>query len=168
MPWLGDSEGSFRSSSQAATCPHVYHTWWDLHTVPFNCWTSSREAVNSNFYSLWFDPTGNRTKVYRFSSRLSIHSTTDRFKVWKMVVWKKKTLRRSTSLFFFLRKIMYVSFKRCLSNSEDECTHLRHIQEQTQNELASLAASHQSKVEEVNEIMEKLQVIFLISVLNFL
>ena len=30
------------------------------------------------FYCLWFDPTGNRTRVYRFSSRRSIHSTTDR------------------------------------------------------------------------------------------
>ena len=34
--------------------------------------------MNSNFYSLWFDPTGNRTQVYRFSSRCSIHSTTER------------------------------------------------------------------------------------------
>ena len=46
---------------------------------PFNCWTSSREAVNTNFYSIWFDPTGNRTRVYRFSSRPSIHLTTNRF-----------------------------------------------------------------------------------------
>ena len=36
----------------------------------FNCWTSSREAANIYFYSLWFDPTGNRTQLYRFSSRL--------------------------------------------------------------------------------------------------
>ena len=34
--------------------------------------------MNTNFYSLWYDPTGNRTRVYRFSSRRSIHSTTDR------------------------------------------------------------------------------------------
>ena len=37
--------------------------------------------MNTNFYSLWFDPTGNRTRVYRFSSRRSIHSTTDRLYV---------------------------------------------------------------------------------------
>ena len=36
LPWPGDSEGTFRSSSQAATCPPVYHTRWRLHTVPFN------------------------------------------------------------------------------------------------------------------------------------
>ena len=34
LPWPGDSEGTFRSSSQAATCASVYHTRWRLHTVP--------------------------------------------------------------------------------------------------------------------------------------
>ena len=34
LPWPGDSEGTFRSSSQAATCPPVYHTQRRLHTVP--------------------------------------------------------------------------------------------------------------------------------------
>ena len=76
LPWSGDSEGTFRSASQAATCmPHMA----EASHCPFNCCTSSREAVNTNFYSVWFDPTGNRTRVYRFSSKRSIHSTTDRF-----------------------------------------------------------------------------------------
>ena len=34
LPWPGDSEMTFRSSSQAATCPSVYHTRWRLRTVP--------------------------------------------------------------------------------------------------------------------------------------
>ena len=34
LPCSGDSEDTFRSSSQAATCPPVYHTWWRLYTVP--------------------------------------------------------------------------------------------------------------------------------------
>ena len=34
--------------------------------------------MNTNFYSLWFDPTRNQTRVFRFSSRRCIHSTTDR------------------------------------------------------------------------------------------
>ena len=34
LPGLGDSEGPFQSSSQAATCPPVYHTLHKLHTVP--------------------------------------------------------------------------------------------------------------------------------------
>ena len=33
LPWPGGSEGTFQSSSQAATCPPVYHTRWRLHTV---------------------------------------------------------------------------------------------------------------------------------------
>ena len=35
LPWPGDSEGIFRSSSQAATCTPAYHTRRRLHTVPF-------------------------------------------------------------------------------------------------------------------------------------
>ena len=34
LPWPGDSEGTFRSSSQAATCPSVYHKRRRLHIVP--------------------------------------------------------------------------------------------------------------------------------------
>ena len=35
FPWPGDSEGTFRSLSQAATCPYVSTTQrWTLHTVP--------------------------------------------------------------------------------------------------------------------------------------
>ena len=34
LPWPGDSEVTFRSSSQAATCPPVYHTRRRLHTIP--------------------------------------------------------------------------------------------------------------------------------------
>ena len=80
LPWPGENEGASRFLSQAATCPSVYHKQWRLHTVPFYCWTSRRKAVNTNFYSLWFDATGNRAQVYLFCSRPSIHSTTDWFK----------------------------------------------------------------------------------------
>ena len=75
LPWPWDSEGAFRSPRQAATGPPVYHTRRRFHFCPFYCWTSSREAVNTNFYSLWFDSAGNRTWVYHISSRRSIHST---------------------------------------------------------------------------------------------
>ena len=34
LPGPGHSEGTFRSSSQAATCPPVYHTRRRLYTVP--------------------------------------------------------------------------------------------------------------------------------------
>ena len=79
LPWPGDSEGTFRSSSQAATCPPVYLTRWRLHTVPLiaYCSTSSKEAANTNFYGPWLDQTRNRTLVYRFSSRRSMHLITN-------------------------------------------------------------------------------------------
>ena len=79
LPWPEDSEGTSRSSSQAATCPPVYHTRRRLHNVPLIAEGQAGKLVNTNFYCLWFDPTGNRTRVYRFSSRRSIHSTSDRF-----------------------------------------------------------------------------------------
>ena len=34
LHWSGDSKGTLRSSSQAATCPPVYPSRWRLHTVP--------------------------------------------------------------------------------------------------------------------------------------
>ena len=37
--------------------------------------------MNTKFYSLRFDPSGNRTSVYRFSSRHSIHLTTIQLKM---------------------------------------------------------------------------------------
>ena len=40
---------------------------------------AKQEAVNTNFYSLCCDPTGNRTWFYCFSCRRSICSTTDRY-----------------------------------------------------------------------------------------
>ena len=61
---------------QAATCPPVYHTRWKLHTVPLIAERHAKiEVVNAKFYGFWFDLTGNRIQVYRFSSRRSIQST---------------------------------------------------------------------------------------------
>ena len=47
-------------------------------TLPFQYWTSNKEAVSTNFYSLWFDPTRYWTRVYCFSNKRSIHSNIDR------------------------------------------------------------------------------------------
>ena len=59
--------------------PPVYHLRWRLYIA----WTSSKEAVNTDFYSLRFDPTGNRSSVNRFSTWHSIHSATDRLMLGK-------------------------------------------------------------------------------------
>ena len=67
--------GKKRAMYHLATClPHkVEVTQWS-----FCCWTSSMKAVNTNFCILWFNPTGNRTQVYRFRSRRANHSITNR------------------------------------------------------------------------------------------
>ena len=46
-------------------------------------------------YSLWFDLTGNRTRVYRFSSRCYIHSTNER--LYCMFRFDQKTVIRSVA-----------------------------------------------------------------------
>ena len=75
----GDSEGPLWSSSQVATCSSVLLSvaHGGCFTLLFYCWKSSRKTVNANSYCLWFYPIGNRTRVYRFSNRCFIHSTTD-------------------------------------------------------------------------------------------
>ena len=76
LPWLGDSEGTFRSSSQAATClPHD-----GGFTLSFLYLNVKQGSCEYQFYSLLSDPTRKRTQVYRFSCRRSIHSTPDRLK----------------------------------------------------------------------------------------
>ena len=78
LPRPEDRERTFRSLSKAAICqPHKV----EASHCPFHCWTPRRRTVNTNFYSLWFDPTENRTRAYRISSRRSFHSTTNRFTV---------------------------------------------------------------------------------------
>ena len=58
--------------------PPVFLTRRKLQSVSLIAEHQAGKLVNTNFYTLWFDPTGNRTRVYRFSRRRSIHSTTDR------------------------------------------------------------------------------------------
>ena len=67
--------------------PPVYHTRWRLQTVPFN---AERQAgkLRIPIFSLWFDQNGNRTPVYRFSSRPSIPGV-------GKVVQKKSSLRKT-------------------------------------------------------------------------
>ena len=75
MLWPEKSEETFRSLSQAATSPPVYHTWWRLHTVPL---IAERQAGKLwiPIFIIWFNAFGNRTQVYRFSSRRFTHTTT--------------------------------------------------------------------------------------------
>ena len=65
LHWPGDSEGTFMSSSQAATYPPVYQTRRRLHAVSLIAERQEGKLVNTNFYSLWFDPTGNRIRYIK-------------------------------------------------------------------------------------------------------
>ena len=56
LPWPGDSEGTFLSLTQTATC--LYRTRWRLCIVPYLMPHVKRKPVNSIFLSLWFDPIG--------------------------------------------------------------------------------------------------------------
>ena len=51
LPRPGDSEGTFRSSSQAATCPPIYNTRRRLHTVPL---IAERQALKQGSYEYQF------------------------------------------------------------------------------------------------------------------
>ena len=68
-----------------------------LHCL-FNCWTSSHDAVNTNFYSLWFVPTRNRTRINRFSSRRSVYMTTYRYTSSVWLSWTVKNFQAETAL----------------------------------------------------------------------
>ena len=59
LPLPGDSKryfSVFESSCHLPSClPHTVET----SHCPFNCWTSSREGLNTIFYSFWYDLTSN-------------------------------------------------------------------------------------------------------------
>ena len=61
LPWQGDSEGTLQSSSRAATClPHtVEASQITLALLMLSVKLGS--CVYQLYYSLWLDPTGNRT-----------------------------------------------------------------------------------------------------------
>ena len=84
LPWPVVNEENLQASSQAATCfPHTV----EASHCPFQYWTSSREVVKTNFYSVCIDPTEKRTRVYRFRCRRSIFSTSDRNDSWILKIW---------------------------------------------------------------------------------
>ena len=62
--------------------PHLAATYVEGFKLLLYSCTSNKEAVNINFYSDRFDQTGTSTRGYRFGSRRSITSTTDRFDIW--------------------------------------------------------------------------------------
>ena len=83
-----DSEGTFWSSSQAVTRPLVSHAVLEASHCPCYCWTFSREAVNTNFYSFVF-PTGGGARVTL---------TARHYAAFTMFIWRRSFWRLSISL----------------------------------------------------------------------
>ena len=78
LPWPGDSEGTFQSSNQTVTYPPVCHTYRGSFTQSFIT-LNVKQGRCKPFFCSWYDSIGNRTRVYRFISKRSLHSITDQF-----------------------------------------------------------------------------------------
>ena len=85
---------SFLEFESVSTCPPVYYTRRKLHTVLFIAKRQTGNLWIPIFYSLWFDPTRNRTLVYRFRSKHFILSNTDRLFV--QITFSAKPFSQST------------------------------------------------------------------------
>ena len=79
LPWPRDSQGIFsifESRCQPPAHPSTTHDGG----FTLSLLIAERQAgiaMNTSFYSVWFDPTGNQYRVYRFRSIRFIYSTTD-------------------------------------------------------------------------------------------
>ena len=54
--------------------------------------------------------------------------------------------------------ICNLELQRSLSNTEDECTHLKEMNERTQEELRELANKYNGAVNEIKDLSDKLKV----------
>ena len=91
-------EGTFRFLIQLPLA-HLCTTRGGGFTLTlFTAERQAGEAVNTNFYRLWFDPTWNRIRFYRFRSRRCIHLTTG------MHFWKRTYYSVILQVFFKVDK----------------------------------------------------------------
>lgn len=63
-------------------------------------------------------------------------------------------------LLFFFNYLLHNNsiLQRSLSNTEDECTHLKEMNERTQEELRELANKYNGAVNEIKDLSDKLKV----------
>ena len=66
-----------KSSYHFAHLSTTHGAGFTLSLLMLNVKQGSCNPVNTNFYTLWFDSIGNRTRVYRSSCKRFIYSTTD-------------------------------------------------------------------------------------------
>lgn len=59
----------------------------------------------------------------------------------------------------YSKSVVYkLELQRSLSNTEDECTHLKEMNERTQEELRELANKYNGAVNEIKDLSDKLKV----------
>lgn len=56
-----------------------------------------------------------------------------------------------------LTRIISLLIQRSLSNTEDECTHLKEMNERTQEELRELANKYNGAVNEIKDLTDKIK-----------
>ena len=90
----------FESSFHQINC--LPYTMEASHSF-FNCWTSGREAVSTNFYSLWFDLTRNDTALHdRNSYDTALHN------LRYCIVWYGTVLPKIAFLIFVFGTCSYL------------------------------------------------------------
>ena len=55
-------------------------------------------------------------------------------------------------------EIMHLTFQRSLSNTEDECSHLKEMCDASTKELQQLAEKHEEQLNEMRELQQQLSV----------
>ena len=92
VPWPGGRKGFF---GLLVKLPPLHLSTahgrsFEVSFCRFDCWILSREATNSNFYSLWSNTTGNRARVYRFNRGRTLYQLDRRMvldHVW-LLCWR--------------------------------------------------------------------------------
>lgn len=68
-------------------------------------------------------------------------------------------IQRSSS-YLTANGALFVLLQRSLSNTEDECTHLKEMSERGQEELRELANKYNAAVNEIKELTDKIKVTY--------
>ena len=89
---LWNTKRTLQSSSQTAT---VYHKQWKLYIVPWNCWTSSREAVNTYFVVFGLTQPGIKSLPFQWQMFHSLN-------YWSVLSFVYQTIAASNVMVHFI------------------------------------------------------------------
>lgn len=127
---------------------HMYEANIFSHN-PFFKWKIAKVCIESIFARTW-----------SVCSALMIRKEAVKY---DFTIWKKKRLPWVFGgLLGVLKNYLLLNnsvLQRSLSNTEDECTHLKEMNERTQEELRELANKYNGAVNEIKDLSDKLKVI---------